>query len=295
MKHLNQRCPQFTDENREVWYKTIQQKNLFLKKYVGNIYQPYLEGYDKLGFIPEHIPSEKYLTKVLSLCGWKPIFVNGYIPTKAYAGLLLNKIVPISPYVRSKEHLQYAPAPDFIHDVIGHLPMLFHHEYVEYLMEVCHCIAHIEPTLLDTKLYTAQKELADLGFNAFTDTISIQKVENEINHIEEALNANPSKLHILERLFLWTIEFGTILHNGFPKLYGAGLMSSSLEAEFICIGKTQLLPFSYELLLQQFNFSKLQEKIFFSDSFLSMRKKFISFKDNQFRLKINYISGEECS
>ena len=268
----------FTSDNHAVWNETVKQKEIFLNKYRNYIYEPYLDGYNKLNLNSKNIPSLEFLTKLLSLAGWMPVLVNGYISAKAYTGYLLDKKVPISTYIRSRNHINYAPAPDLIHDIIGHLPLLFCEEYVDYLLKLSECINQAKPGISDIKLYESQKKLADLGTYSSEDKDAISQVKKEIINIENDLDREQSTLYQLEKLFLWTIEFGIISENGFPKLYGAGLMSSTLEAESICNGKIQITPFSQKIISTKFNFSNLQTQIFSSSSFNALKENLAIFK-----------------
>ena len=269
--------PHFTDENHAVWSEIIKNKEIFFKEYANFIYQPYLDGFRQLGLNADQLPTIELLTEALSPSGWKPIFVNGYLPTEVYIDLVSKKQIPISSYMRSLQHIEYAPAPDLIHDLIGHLPMLFFSDYVEYLLDLCECFSLVEPNIYDAQVYEAQKKLARLGDEPRNEE-RILLAKNALNNAEKALRENPSSQYKLDKLFLWTIEFGLIKSHSIPKLYGAGLMSSSLEAEAICQGNIKIFPFSLEDMMKDFHFSDLQDQVFVADSFQSLRENLAKFK-----------------
>ncbi len=272
--------PNFTKENHQAWGQFILEKEIFFKKFANFIYPPYLDGYSKLNLNIERIPTIESLTRALSPSGWLPIYVDGYLPTKTYMGFLLNKKIPISTYVRSLNHIRYAPAPDLIHDLIGHLPMLFFREYTDYLLKFSKCYSQTKPTIIDNRYSEAQEKLARLSNNPLDNLVELQKVKKEVSDLEKTLNEHPSTQYKLGRLFLWTIEFGLIKNNSISKIYGSGLISSSLEAEAICQGKIRILPFLLDNVLKKFHFSDLQEHVFVVDSFETLNDCLSVFKEH---------------
>lgn len=270
--------PARSDENSIVWHKTIINKEIFLKKYANFIYPPYIEGFHRLGLNANQLPTVELLTKVLSPTGWEPIFVQGYVSAKAYINLLSKKKIPISTDVRSFQHIQYAPEPDLIHDIIGHLPMLFFKDYVDYLMDFCECFLEAEHNIYDDNVSQIQKKIFLLHRDPKNEK-EIAFAKKEFIQAEKAQRENPSRQYQLGRIFLWTIEFGLIKNHSIPKLYGAGLMSSSLEAEEICQGRIKILPFSLDEITKVFHYSDLQDQVFVANSFQSLRKSIARFKN----------------
>lgn len=268
---ININTPSYTVENQMVWRETIKQKTVFFKEYQSYIYEPYLDGFRQLGLTAQQLPTIETLTDALKPTGWCPVFVDGYLPTKAYIDLVTKKKIPISSHMRSLQHINYAPGPDLIHDLIGHLPMLFCSDYVKYLEAFCECFVQVRPNIYDEQLYDAQKKLAQIKDVPANEKL-ITLAKNELIDAEKKLKENPSSEYNLGKLFLWTIEFGLIRNNSLPKIYGAGLMSSSLEIKTICEGKIKILPFTLENITKDFHFSDLQDQVFVAESFESLRE-----------------------
>jgi len=247
MKDVVINYPSFSEDNVSVWNETLNQRARFFQKYANHIHPAYLDGYSKLHFEHHNIPTQEKLNKVLKAIGWRVkaigwrvVFVNGYLSAKAYANLLLNKISPINVQVRTKEQIEYAPGPDLIHDIIGHLPMLFLSSYTRYLLALARLLLHAKPNSTDLRLHAAQNstdlrlhaaqdKLSRLVYQAPENTAAIIQIENEITLLETNILNNPSIYYQLSRIFLWTIEFGTMEKDGIAQIYGAGLMSSILE------------------------------------------------------------------
>jgi len=86
-----------------------------------------------------------------------------------------------------------------------------------------------------------------------------------VKHLDDELVL----LH-LQRLYWFTIEFGLIEQNGL-KLYGAGIMSSFGESNFVYTNKTKIVRYNLnEVISTYFNNSEIQTKYFVIDSFHSL-------------------------
>ncbi|MDG1475561.1 MAG: hypothetical protein P8Q14_00305, partial [Vicingaceae bacterium] len=71
----------------------------------------------------------------------------------------------------------------------------------------------------------------------------------------------------LQRLYWFTIEFG-LLKGEVPKIYGAGIISSFGETNFIYEKGTEILPFNLaEIIKTDFCNSEIQTKYFMLNSF----------------------------
>jgi phenylalanine-4-hydroxylase len=96
----------------------------------------------------------------------------------------------------------------------------------------------------------------------------------------------------LQRLYWFTIEFGLIEQNGL-KLYGAGIMSSFGESNFVYTNKPEKVSYNLEVLINtHFCNSEIQTKYFVINSFKSLYDSIDDyvqlFSDNQ-HLKIKSI------
>lgn len=269
----------YSKENYKVWCETLKIKEEHFKLYSSFIHPSFIEGYDLLAFSPNGIPSASELNDKLSSIGWSVELVDGYLSPQSYMSLISNHISPINTnQFRSINQIRHAPGPDLIHDIIGHLPMLFLDEYTSYLVNIAKTILQEEPTYLDIELHNAQKELSDIVYKPLVDPIAVLQIENEIDRIEKNILKTPSNYYFLIKLFLWTIEFGVIDSNGIPQIYGSGLMSSPLEFEAICKNNIQMHELSIEKLGKQFEFSKTQSFVYVAKDFSSLNSYVNEFK-----------------
>lgn len=114
--------PDYPESDQESWRFLFERQMKFLP---GRACDEYLEGAKKLNFTPHKIPALQELSKIFfNTTGWKIARVPGLIHEENFFGLLRRKVFPSTDYIRSKEELDYTPAPDLFHDMFGHMPLL---------------------------------------------------------------------------------------------------------------------------------------------------------------------------
>jgi phenylalanine-4-hydroxylase len=269
----------FSEENRKVWELSFRRREEFLKEYSDLILQEYIDGFYALKFDPIQIPSLEQLNSSLNRTGWQVIYVDGYLHQNYYAELLSQKIAPVSRYVRSLSHLHYAPGPDMLHDIFGHLPMLFSPDYSDYIVSLGKVMREAPANIYENQLYQLHIELANSHETLGNDHVQTKEVEKKIEEIEHNLDLSPPPYTLLERFFMWTIEFGILLNNnGKLQMYGAGLLSSEHEAKDFCKGQSSVVPFTYAATKIGYNFSSFQKQYFFANSFKDLRSELEKFK-----------------
>ena len=75
-------------------------------------------------------------------------------------------------------------------------------------------------------------------------------------------------IHLLSRIYWYTIEFGLIRENGELRIYGAGILSSSGETKFSLSGEPQYFDFDVDLILDTtYRKDIMQDKYFIIDSY----------------------------
>jgi phenylalanine-4-hydroxylase len=79
---------------------------------------------------------------------------------------------------------------------------------------------------------------------------------------QAALAAAPSPLAQLDRLYLWSIEFGLMGTPDDYVVYGAGLLSSPAEAEALFTSGAPVFDFSSAASARSINFSDYQSSYF---------------------------------
>jgi len=273
----------FTEDNKKVWEISFKQKQDFIKKYHNFIFKDYIDGFYALEFNSDEIPTLEKLNSCLKVTGWQVAYVDGYLHQNYYAELLLQKIAPISRHMRSLAHLNYAPGPDMLHDIFGHLPMLFSPGYSDYLIALAKVMAQASANTCENQLYHLYIKLAHSHEELGSNHPQTKECEKKIQQFEHDLNKSPPTYTLLGRFFMWTIEFGILLNpENKPQMYGAGLLSSENESMRFCKGQTKVAPFTHASIKIGYDFSSFQKQLFFSNSFKSLSNKLKKFEKDLF-------------
>jgi phenylalanine-4-hydroxylase len=96
----------------------------------------YLQGLKTLHLTSDEIPNLDAMNKHLrAATGWEVLAVPGLIASLPFFTMLANKQFPAGTFIRTPEQLDYLEEPDIFHDVFGHVPLLSHPAYSEYMQE----------------------------------------------------------------------------------------------------------------------------------------------------------------
>jgi phenylalanine-4-hydroxylase len=122
--------PDYTEEEQLNWKFLYNRQMKFLP---GRACDEYLEGARNLNLSEDKIPYLKNLSHIFNtLTGWKVARVPGLIHEQDFFELLRRKVFPSTDYIRSKEELDYTPAPDLFHDIFGHMPLLTNKNFASF-------------------------------------------------------------------------------------------------------------------------------------------------------------------
>ncbi|MEI6187803.1 MAG: hypothetical protein WCP46_04805 [Alphaproteobacteria bacterium] len=256
-----------TEENHHVWKRLVSNVISCFKNYSTSIYPPFKEGFYSLNLDSFSIPDINILNQKLASIGWQAKYVKGFIPSHIYASMLANQLFPISYFIRPLKYFDYSVAPDFGHDVLGHLPMLFVEEFRTLLKKWAIKASQCKCTFLDDEAYRLTIELIEEKESADPDNLRISLLTKKLNNIYDQLVSSPSTLSVLAKFYSWSFEFGVIKVNNVPNIFGAAIISSFKEAQNICENNVALLEFNEDTLKTGANFTKLQEMFFYVNDF----------------------------
>ena len=257
---VDQDYGQYSEEDQDTW--RIAMANLE-KVLVNNTAVDYVEACRLSGMSMHQIPTLESVNDALGEFGWSAIVVEGFIPPDAFMALQANSILPITRSIRSRNQLGYTPVPDILHEAAGHLPMLSCPEYRIFLQRLGEIGANTTLNALDMKLYTRQKQHAEL---LAEDNVSLDLVASAERAVEEAAlearNSAVSPARRVARFHWWTVEYGLIGET--HDIYGAGLLSSVAEVkEFRKVPHTRL---SVDCCNQSFEIDHVQPHYFVAES-----------------------------
>lgn len=122
--------PYYSDDEHNRWKRLFERQMGLLESKACN---EYMEGTQKLNFIPDKIPALKELSSIFyKTTGWRIARVPGLIHEKDFFELLRRKVFPSTDYIRGEEELDYTPAPDLFHDIFGHMPLLTNPSFASF-------------------------------------------------------------------------------------------------------------------------------------------------------------------
>lgn len=130
---MKQNYKKYTREDHLVWKTLFDRQHNNLQ---GQACEEYLGALTKLKPIlnKKHIPKFNMLNNALEQkTGWKIEVVKGLIPPEDFFRLLAQKQFCSSTWLRTIEQLDYLEEPDMFHDIFGHIPLLIHEEYANFM------------------------------------------------------------------------------------------------------------------------------------------------------------------
>lgn len=148
----------------------------------------YLDGLDIIQLPQNHIPKLIDISKKIESCtGWKLIRVDGYVPETVFFQLLSQKCFPSTDFIRKPEELDYTPAPDMFHDLLGHAPLLTQPKFT----------AFFESYAQAAIAASQQNHPMSLGFSRlywFTVEFGLIKQKNQLKAYGAGLMSSPKEL-----------------------------------------------------------------------------------------------------
>lgn len=121
----------YTAVEHGIW-KTLFERQL--KLLPGRACPEFLEGLKRLELDADAIPDFERLSQTLyQLTGWRVVAVPSLVPDEVFFDHLANRRFPAGQFIRKPEQLDYIEEPDVFHDVFGHVPMLAHPIFADYM------------------------------------------------------------------------------------------------------------------------------------------------------------------
>lgn len=100
----------------------------------GRVAPEFLSGLARLGLDQPGVPDFARLNDRLhALTGWQVVAVPGLVPDAVFFDHLAHRRFPAGNFIRRPDQIDYLEAPDVFHDVFGHVPMLAHPVFADYM------------------------------------------------------------------------------------------------------------------------------------------------------------------
>lgn len=128
---IDQNWAQYSPEEHRRWdYLYQRQLNILENRATSE----FIDGLAKLQLSKTGIPDFKILNKDLqALTGWQIVAVPGLIDDHAFFALLADRLFPAGAFIRRADQIDYIQEPDIFHDVFGHVPLLAHPVFADYM------------------------------------------------------------------------------------------------------------------------------------------------------------------
>ncbi len=126
-----QRWAAYSQDEHAVWDLLAARQATLLP---GAACEDFLEGLGRLSLTSGGIPDFEALSATLaSHTGWRVVAVPGLVPDEVFFEHLANRRFPAGRFIRRRDQLDYLQEPDVFHDVFGHVPMLMHPVFADYM------------------------------------------------------------------------------------------------------------------------------------------------------------------
>jgi phenylalanine-4-hydroxylase len=76
---------------------------------------------------------EKLSERLEKITGWSVVPVAGLVPDGIFFNHLANERFPAGAFIRSEQELNYLEEPDIFHNIFGHVPLLAHPIYSDFM------------------------------------------------------------------------------------------------------------------------------------------------------------------
>lgn len=128
---IDQGWSQYTDTEHHTW-DTLYAR---LMQVLPNRAAPeFIAGLSALKLDRGGIPNfERISDELEALTGWRVVAVPGLVPDDVFFEHLANRRFPAGNFIRKADQLDYIQEPDVFHDVFGHVPMLTHPVFADYM------------------------------------------------------------------------------------------------------------------------------------------------------------------
>jgi phenylalanine-4-hydroxylase len=121
----------YTAEDHATWDTLFARQSAMLP---GRAADEFLSGIDFLHLSRPGIPDFAELSdKLFKATGWQVVAVPGLVPDDIFFDHLANRRFVAGNFIRSADQLDYLELPDVFHDVFGHVPMLAHPVFADYM------------------------------------------------------------------------------------------------------------------------------------------------------------------
>lgn len=128
---ISQDYDSYTEDEHAIWRTLYGRQQALLAEHAS---PEFTAGLRLLGADAHRIPVlEEASERLQRLTGFEVIGVPGLIPEADFFVHLANRRFPVTVWMRRRDELDYLVEPDLFHDFFGHLPMLAHTVFANFI------------------------------------------------------------------------------------------------------------------------------------------------------------------
>ncbi|MES2451160.1 MAG: phenylalanine 4-monooxygenase [Pseudomonadota bacterium] len=121
----------YTPDEHAMWDRLFARQAGMLP---GRVIPAFMEGLDVLRMTKPGIPDFDELNeRLMKATGWQVVAVPGLVPDEMFFQHLSERRFVAGRFIRTPEQLDYLQEPDIFHDVFGHVPLLVHPVFADYM------------------------------------------------------------------------------------------------------------------------------------------------------------------
>jgi phenylalanine-4-hydroxylase len=121
----------YTPAEHAVWDTLFARQMAILP---GRVVPAFREGVERLQLSKPGIPDFDELNERLGdATGWQVVAVPGLVPDEVFFDHLAHRRFVAGRFIRTPAQLDYLQEPDIFHDVFGHVPLLAHPIFADYM------------------------------------------------------------------------------------------------------------------------------------------------------------------
>lgn len=121
----------YTAQDHAMWDRLFDRQSALLPH---RAVPEFLDGLDILRLTKAGIPDfEELSERLMKRTGWQVVAVPGLVPDRIFFEHLANRRFVAGRFIRSPAQLDYLEEPDVFHDVFGHVPLLAHPVFADYM------------------------------------------------------------------------------------------------------------------------------------------------------------------
>jgi phenylalanine-4-hydroxylase len=121
----------YTSAEHAMWDRLFERQAGMLP---SRVVPQFIGGLDVLRLTRPGIPDFDELSeRLMKATGWQVVAVPGLVPDRVFFEHLANRRFVAGRFIRTPEQIDYLQEPDVFHDVFGHVPLLAHPVFADYM------------------------------------------------------------------------------------------------------------------------------------------------------------------